>query len=108
MSIAGENLSLFRHFQMDTAREYGFLTDEIEYKVCSTGFNAKDLLSKAPLIVSGHFHLRDERKYDQGRILYLGNPYQMDFGDVGSIKGYYILDIPTSTYEFTENLLYMT
>ena len=29
----------------------------------------------------------------------------MDFGDADSTKGYYILDIPTSTYEFTENVL---
>jgi hypothetical protein len=27
----------------------------------------------------------------------------MDFGDTGTAKGYYILDIPTSNYEFFEN-----
>ena len=63
----------------------------------------KNILEKAPLTISGHFHLREEREYDDGKIVYLGNPFQMDFGDVDGIKGYYILDIPSSTYEFTEN-----
>lgn len=71
--------------------------------ICSSGFNTQDLLTKAPLIISGHFHLRDERVYDNGRILYTGNPYQMDFGDVDNIKGYYILDLSDMSYEFHRN-----
>ena len=35
--------------------------------------------------------------------MYLGNPYQMDFGDVYSTKGYYILDVPKMKYTFYEN-----
>ena len=62
-------------------------------------------MSKTNLVITGHFHLRDERKYKEGTILYLGNPFQMDFGDIESVKGYYILDMNTLTYEFTENTL---
>lgn len=88
---------IFGHFEIQTFKQTAF-------KVCAEGINTKDILSRAPLIVSGHFHLREERVYDNGTILYLGNPFQMDFGDVDGIKGYYILDLTTSKYEFYRNL----
>jgi len=75
------------------------------HKHCDHGTKASDLLSKAKLIMTGHFHLRDERKYEDRTILYVGNPFEMDFGDTGSTKGYYILDFNNLTYEFTENNL---
>ena len=74
-----------------------------QHKICEDGIQSSALLKKSPLIITGHFHLREERKYKTGNILYLGNPYQMDFGDVYSTKGYYILDIPTCDYTFYEN-----
>lgn len=73
------------------------------HKLCDHGMTAKDLLSKADLILTGHFHLRDERKYDNKTIVYVGNPFEMDFGDTGSTKGYYLLDFNTLKYEFFEN-----
>lgn len=73
------------------------------HKHCDHGMKASDLISKAKLVMTGHFHLRDERKYDENTILYVGNPFEMDFGDTGSTKGYYILDFNTLKYEFTEN-----
>ena len=89
---------IFGHFEIQNFKQNSF-------KVCSSGTRAADLLKKSSLIISGHFHIRAERSYDNGTILYLGNPYQMDFGDVDSIKGYYILDFDTLKYEFTENKL---
>ncbi len=89
---------IFGHFEIQNFKQTSF-------KICSGGVRASELLDKSSLIISGHFHIRDERHYDNGTILYLGNPYQMDFGDVGSIKGYYILDFNTLKYEFTENTL---
>jgi DNA repair exonuclease SbcCD nuclease subunit len=75
------------------------------FKTCDHGAKSINLLSKADLVMTGHFHLRDERKYKEGTIVYVGNPFEMDFGDAGSTKGYYILDITNSTYEFHENVL---
>ena len=74
-----------------------------QHKICEDGIRSGDLLRKAPLIITGHFHLREERSYKSGTVLYLGNPYQMDFGDVYSTKGWYELDVKKSTYEFYEN-----
>ena len=89
---------VFGHFEIQNFKQNSF-------KICSTGIRSADLLQKCGLIISGHFHIRDERIYDAGRILYLGNPFQMDFGDIDSDKGYYILDFNTLQYEFTENTL---
>lgn len=87
---------VFGHFEIESFKMNS-------HKICDHGVKASELLKKANLIVSGHFHLRDERKYNSGTILYLGSPYQMDFGDYDTNKGVYILDIPKSTYEFIEN-----
>jgi DNA repair exonuclease SbcCD nuclease subunit len=87
---------LFGHFEIQSFKFN-------QYKVCDTGMRATSLLKKSPLTITGHFHLREERNYKSGTILYLGNPFQMDFGDVYSTKGYYLLDIPTGEFEFFEN-----
>jgi DNA repair exonuclease SbcCD nuclease subunit len=89
---------IFGHFEIESFKMNHF-------KVCTEGIKSKDLLNNCDLIMSGHFHHRDERQYKTGKIIYLGNPYQMDFGDVECTKGYYILDIPSKTYEFFENTI---
>jgi DNA repair exonuclease SbcCD nuclease subunit len=87
---------IFGHFEIQSFKMN-------QYKICTDGIKSRDLLKHAPLVITGHFHLRDERKYKTGTILYLGNPFQMDFGDVDSTKGYYILDIKNTDYKFYEN-----
>ena len=72
-------------------------------KTCEDGIKASSLLRKFNLVVSGHFHTRHERTFEAGTILYVGNPFEMDFGDSGNQKGYYILDIDTSEYNFIPN-----
>lgn len=87
---------VFGHFEIETFKMN-------TYKVCEEGLSIKDLLKKSSLIISGHFHLRHEKKFGAGTILYVGNTFQMDFGDAENTKGYYILDIDTQEYEFFEN-----
>jgi len=87
---------IFGHFEIQSFKFN-------HYKVCDAGFKSGDLLGKSKLTISGHFHHREERKYENGKILYVGNPFQMDFGDINSTKGYYILDQETLEYEFTQN-----
>lgn len=72
-------------------------------KTCEHGWKITDLLAKANLIFSGHFHIKSKKIYKEGEIIYTGNPFQMDFGDAGDQKGYYILDLDTMKYEFIEN-----
>tara|TARA_R110000765_G_scaffold139515_2_gene239704 strand:+ start:350 stop:1408 length:1059 start_codon:yes stop_codon:yes gene_type:complete len=89
---------IFGHFEIETFKMNS-------YKVCEEGVKIKDLLKKSELVVSGHFHTRHEKKFGKGTILYCGNPFQMDFGDVDNEKGYYILDLDTMEYEFTPNTI---
>ena len=87
---------VFGHFEIETFKMSSF-------KTCEEGVKITDILKKAPLVISGHFHLRSEKTYKEGTILYTGNPFQMDFGDADNSKGYYILDLDTTTYDFFEN-----
>lgn len=89
---------MFGHFEIQSFKMN-------QYKVCTDGIKSGELLKKSPLVITGHFHLRDERKYKAGTVLYLGSPYQMDFGDVNSTKGYYILDLKNRDYTFHQNNL---
>jgi len=87
---------IFGHLEIESFKMNSF-------KLCDKGLKTKDLLKIAPFIMSGHFNLRDERVYDKGKIIYVGNPYEMDFGDSGTTKGYYILNLNTLNYTFHEN-----
>ena len=74
-------------------------------KTCEDGIKASTLLRKFDLVVSGHFHTRHERTFEAGTILYVGNPFEMDFGDSENEKGYYILDFDDLSYNFIPNNL---
>jgi DNA repair exonuclease SbcCD nuclease subunit len=73
------------------------------YKVCEHGMQSSDLFKKSKTIVSGHFHKKDHRKYENGEIVYLGSPYQQNFGDTMDERGIYIYDIDNNEFEFIQN-----
>jgi DNA repair exonuclease SbcCD nuclease subunit len=72
-------------------------------KVCVNDHKPADFSDKAKLTISGHFHLRDERTYKNGAILYVGCPYQHNWSDYETVKGLHILDLDTLKHEFIEN-----
>ena len=57
--------------------------------------HASELYKKFTKVFSGHYHTRS----DDGRIYYLGNPYEMFWNDVGDRRGFHIFD--TETLEHT-------
>jgi len=75
------------------------------HKVCEEGIKSTEILKKSKLIFTGHFHKRQQRVFDNGTIIYAGNPFEMDFNDINDQKGYYILDFEQEniTYDFYEN-----
>lgn len=87
---------VFGHFAINTFHEN-------TVKLCEHGVNSEELLAKSPLIFSGHFHIRSEREYSQGKIIYNGCPFQMNFGDTETKKGVYLLNLVDGNYEFIEN-----
>jgi len=94
--IPSDNDVLFGHFEINTFKKN-------VAKICEDGLDSSVLLEKAKLIISGHFHLRDERDYKNGKIIYVGCPFQQNWNDVNSTKGYYLLDLEQLSYEFVEN-----
>jgi len=54
-----------------------------------------NIFSKFTKVFSGHYHTRS----DNGRIFYLGNPYEMYWTDVNDTRGFHIFD--TKTLEHT-------
>ena len=54
-----------------------------------------DWLAKFQVVFSGHYHTRS----DDGKIFYLGNPYEMFWNDVNDTRGFHVFD--TETLEHT-------
>lgn len=67
------------------------------------GYKISDLLYHYPLVLSGHYHMRQRKDYERGSIRYVGNPFQMDFSDEDMEKGFDIYDTETGEIEFIEN-----
>lgn len=71
---------------------------------CDHGWESVSLTDKAPITITGHFHMRQERIYDNGKVvLYLGSPLELEWGERDSIKGITILDTDKMTLSFIEN-----
>ena len=55
---------------------------------------ACDVFEKFDKVFSGHYHTRS----DNGKIFYLGNPYEMFWNDVNDTRGFTIFDTDTLTH----------
>ena len=58
-----------------------------------------DVFENFKYVFSGHYHTRS----DNGKIFYLGNPYQLYWNDVNDKRGFHIFDTQTYKLEFIEN-----
>ena len=54
---------------------------------------------KLDVVFSGHYHTRS----NDGKVFYLGNPYQMYWNDADDKRGFHIFDTETYDLEFIEN-----
>lgn len=72
-------------------------------KICAEGIPSHKLIDKGSLVVSGHFHTKDERKYNNGTILYTGSPYELNWGDCNEERGFYLLDLESKEHTFICN-----
>lgn len=50
-------------------------------------------------VFSGHYHTRS----DNGKIFYIGNPYELYFNDVNDDRGFVIFDTETLEHEYVNN-----
>jgi len=60
---------------------------------------ACDVFEKFDKVFSGHYHTRS----DNGRVFYLGNPYEMFWNDVNDTRGFHIFDTDTLTHTPVNN-----
>ena len=58
-----------------------------------------ELFEKFKRVFSGHYHTRS----DDGRIFYLGNPYEMFWNDVNDPRGFTIFDTDTLEHSHVDN-----
>ena len=58
-----------------------------------------DIFDKFDRVFSGHYHTRS----DNGKIFYLGNPYEMFWNDVNDTRGFTIFDTDTLTHTHVNN-----
>lgn len=72
---------------------------------CNSDLKCSDLLDRYNTVFSGHFHLRQIKEYDRGVVRYVGNPFQMDYSDEGTPKGFDIWDTESNECEFVENTI---
>lgn len=59
----------------------------------------RSVFKKFKKTFSGHFHHRN----DDGKVFYLGNPYQMYWNDYKDVRGFHIFDTDTHELEFIPN-----
>lgn len=87
---------LFGHFEMNGAALCGATFEGGDYKMSK-------LTTISPLVFSGHFHIRKHYDFKNGKVITIGSPYQLDWGDADNDRGFYILDTQLAEYEFIEN-----
>ena len=58
-----------------------------------------DAFEKFDKVYSGHYHTRS----DNGKIYYLGNPYEMFWNDVNDPRGFHIFDTETTEHTPVDN-----
>lgn len=82
----------------------GEITDNSEYVVTSINdvrtFAKK--LKPSGICFSGHIHLKTEHRYRSTRIIFVGSPIELNFGEMSSSHGVYILDTDTNNVHFNE------
>jgi DNA repair exonuclease SbcCD nuclease subunit len=67
-------------------------------QVCEHGMD-RAVFKRFKKVLSGHFH----HPNSDGKIQYLGSPYEMTFADLDDPRGFYIFDTDTLELEFIQN-----
>lgn len=89
---------MFGHFEFNGAALPG-------YTFSGCNINLSTLANISPLIFGGHFHIRKEYAMKKSKLITVGSPFELSWGDYQNTKGYYILDVKTRSYEFCENTI---
>jgi DNA repair exonuclease SbcCD nuclease subunit len=77
-------------------RKYDIILGHFEFKdfylnskiIAREGYNSDKISEYAKIVLSGHYHIKSNSK----NVYYLGSPYQLDWNDFDSVKGFHIID----------------
>ena len=86
---------LFGHFDFQGAQLVGSVNE--------SGIAVEDILKLSPLVFSGHFHIRREYIYKNGKIVSVGCPFELDWGDYANEKAVVFFDASMMSYESVPN-----
>jgi hypothetical protein len=119
-TINGKNIITFPWISSESEAEILFkqaCTGEKKYNLCLGHFEIKGFemqrgfpsehgvdqgtFKNFKRVFSGHFHIRNTSA--DGKISYLGCPYQLNWGDYGDEKGIHIYDVDTNETTFIPN-----
>ena len=87
---------LVGHFEFNGASLFNHVFDSSDVEI-------DDISEVSPLVFAGHFHVRKEYSTKGGKIITIGSPFELDWGDINNHKGYYSLDCKTKNYTFVRN-----
>ena len=74
-------------------------------KISNHGFKGSDLAEKADLLIFGHYHGYQERRYGNSRLIYTGSCFQHNYGESDNIPYLFFLDTETLELEKVENTI---
>ncbi len=82
---------------------FSFQGAKLKGSVSKKGETIETLLKCAPKVYSGHFHLRNDYKRDNGVITTVGSPLELSWEDFENEKGIYLLDLNDNSEEVIIN-----
>ena len=105
--ICDENVTETRKMMQDTTARYAMGHLELSGFEAYRGHKFEDgkglvqpsEFDKFEKVLSGHFHTRS----DNGKIYYMGNPYEMFWNDVNDSRGFVLFDTETGEIEYINN-----
>ena len=86
----------FGHFDFNGAALYAYTHDDADYSM-------SDISKLAPLVFTGHFHINKEYPSTDGKIVSIGSPVELTWGDIDNTKGFYTLDMKSREYKLVKN-----
>jgi len=90
-------------FKMSTKNILVMHQDIIGFKMNDNYINKQEglnvqSLKQFDLVFSGHYHIHQSK----GNIIYIGSPFQINFGERNDVKGFVVFDTSSFKWEFIE------
>lgn len=102
----------FGYNNFDVTEKYDYMFGHFEFNgaIVTSGklddrckINISDIVRLSPLTFTGHYHINKEYISNNGKLISVGSPFEMDWGDYNNQKGIYILNTTNGLYNFIPN-----